>query len=187
MTDTLAPATPSVFLEQIAWAQSEAEKEEEKRLLALFTKEHQKRYKTALVIGRFQPFHRGHFFLLKASLAIAQNIVIGIGSSNVQDGNKNPFSLQDRQDMVKKALERHKPVKDRVRDIVLLPDVPDDAIWYRETLEATGPIDVAVSNNDWIHRVFAPKGIPSLTTPLLKREKYEGETIRVKLRKMGLL
>jgi len=36
---------------------------------------------TALIIGRFQPFHLGHLLLIKEAAKEADIIVIGIGSS----------------------------------------------------------------------------------------------------------
>ena len=47
----------------------------------------------ALIVGRFQPFHKGHLFLIKKALEKANKTIIGIGSSNIIDEN-NPIDLR---------------------------------------------------------------------------------------------
>ena len=49
--------------------------------------------KTALIVGRFQPFHKGHLFLIKKALEKANKIIIGIGSANIIDEN-NPIDFE---------------------------------------------------------------------------------------------
>ncbi|MEK7177332.1 MAG: adenylyltransferase/cytidyltransferase family protein [Patescibacteria group bacterium] len=51
--------------------------------------------KIALIVGRFQPFHKGHLFLIKKALEKADKIIVGIGSSNITDVN-NPIDFETR-------------------------------------------------------------------------------------------
>ena len=47
--------------------------------------------KTALIIGRWQPWHKGHRELFKAALDRAERVAIGVRHTFATDG-KNPFS-----------------------------------------------------------------------------------------------
>ena len=56
--------------------------------------------KTALIIGRWQPWHEGHRELFKAALVRAERVAIGVRTTTNID-NKNPFSF----DEVKKFID----------------------------------------------------------------------------------
>ena len=51
-----------------------------------------KKLKTALIIGRWQPWHKGHRELFKAALDRAEKVAIGVRATYATDG-KNPFSF----------------------------------------------------------------------------------------------
>lgn len=53
-----------------------------------------------VLIGRFQPFHNGHRALLKQALAAAPRVVVVIGSAFQPRTPKNPFSWQERAEMI---------------------------------------------------------------------------------------
>src|SRR6185369_6170212 len=56
-----------------------------------------------LVVGRFQPPHAGHFYLIEAALAVADTVVIGVGSANARD-EKNPFTALRREMILRNEL-----------------------------------------------------------------------------------
>jgi bifunctional NMN adenylyltransferase/nudix hydrolase len=58
----------------------------------------------AVYVGRFQPFHSGHLALLKHALELAPQVVMVIGSAFQARTPKNPFSWQERAEMVRLAL-----------------------------------------------------------------------------------
>lgn len=57
--------------------------------------------KSALYIGRFQPFHKGHLYIFKKLLKNHDEIVLGI--INRPKDSKNPFPYS----YVKKVIENH--------------------------------------------------------------------------------
>jgi bifunctional NMN adenylyltransferase/nudix hydrolase len=80
----------------------------------------------AVYVGRFQPFHNGHLALVQRALALAPQCVVVIGSAHQARTPKNPFTWQERAEMVRLAL----PPADRDR-VRFLPvrDYYDEARW----------------------------------------------------------
>ena len=56
-----------------------------------------------VVLGRFQPFHRGHEGVVKAALAHAapDDVMIAIGSSEAEASMRNPWSASEREAMIR--------------------------------------------------------------------------------------
>src|SRR3989339_1409807 len=81
----------------------------------------------SLVIGRFQPLHYGHLYLMKWATKLAGNFTIGIGSANIINQD-NPFSIQERTTMLLKALSQEGLIG-KLCNIVPLWDFKDDALW----------------------------------------------------------
>lgn len=137
------------------------------------------KYNRGLLIGRFQPLHFGHIHLVHEALKHIKTIIIGVGSAQDYQvhSDENPFSYDLRKQMLMTMIkEEH--LSDRIESVIPLTDDPDDDVWRGIVLNQTGPIDVVVSNNDWVNGIFERDGIPTLSMPLYKRELYEGKKIR---------
>jgi nicotinamide-nucleotide adenylyltransferase len=158
---------------------------DEQSNLSRFGIENQPTKPVGMVIGRFQPLHYGHLYLMKMALAVSEKIIIGIGSANITDKD-NPFPVSYRGRMVREALKRE-GMMSRVLKIVHLNDYEDDQRWLNETLAHAGSIDLVVGNNEWVNGVFENAGLMALRVPLLERGTYEGKKIRAKLRNQGKL
>ena len=136
-----------------------------------------KHYKTGLVIGRFQPFHSGHIYLLEASFALCDALVIVIGSSNKKD-RSNPFSYLLRKEMIEHFLKKE-GYTEKVKMIFSSIDIPDDYAWRDAILKKAGSIDVVIGNNQKGSNIFFAKaGYPIHRVSLHKRYLYEGTRIR---------
>jgi nicotinamide-nucleotide adenylyltransferase len=108
--------------------------------------------KTALFVGRFQPFHMGHLKVIKWILKKYDKIVIVIGSSQEVITEKNPFTFNERKKMIKKTLENEK-IEGRKYKIIGVPDVYDDKIWIKSILKKA-KFDVVFTMNSWTRRCF---------------------------------
>ena len=83
-------------------------------------------YDTAIYIGRFEPPHAGHVALLERALQCAHQAIVVIGSAWQVRSPKNPFTWQERADMLRAAL----PATDRARLRVLpVRDYYNEARW----------------------------------------------------------
>ncbi len=134
------------------------------------------KYKTGLLIGRFQPFHKGHLYLLKKALKHVQTLIVGIGSSNISNGD-NPFSFGQRKKMLEKIIE-HERIKERIGNIIPIPDDPSDDIWLGNVLKTVGEFDIYIGNDEWTDGIFENAGYKVLRIPYFRRELYEGKKIR---------
>lgn len=135
------------------------------------------RYKTGLIIGRFQPFHNGHAYLIQKSLSFCDHIVIGIGSANVTNVD-NPWDFAARKHMVDLFLTNIK-LHTRVKAIIAIEDNPSDEVWVVEVLKKVGSFDVVIGNNDWVNTLLHMQGYDIVSLPFYKRYLLEGQKIRM--------
>lgn len=131
---------------------------------------------TGLLIGRFQPFHKGHAYLLRKAKKMFNTLIIGVGSVNKRD-LANPFSYTMRKEMIQLVLQKEH-LTEFIKKIVSLEDDPDDLIWLENTLEKTGTIDAVLGNNEWVNGIFETAGYGVIRLPFYKRDLYEGIRIR---------
>lgn len=80
----------------------------------------------SVFIGRFQIFHHGQLALLRRALAAAPVCVVVLGSAFQARTPKNPFSWQERAEMIRLALSE--PERDRLR-FLPVRDHYDTARW----------------------------------------------------------
>lgn len=139
------------------------------------------KYKTGLVIGRFQPFHRGHLHLIKHAFEYADKLIIGVGSVNAVDDN-NPFSYEERKDFIINSLKRHN-LLDKIEKIVPINDYPSDDDWLKEVEKQVGSFEITFGNNEWTNNILEKAGYMVVRIPFHKREIYEGMKIREEMKK----
>lgn len=93
----------------------------------------------AVLIGRFQPFHNAHHTLLRKALDAAPLVVVVIGSAFQARSPKNPFTWQERAEMIRLSLAE----TDRARvRFVPMRDHFDEERWFAEVRLA---IDAALA------------------------------------------
>lgn len=62
-----------------------------------------KKYDTLVLIGRFQPFHNAHLEIVKRATALCNKLVIVVGSARQPRTYKNPFTFDERRNMIRAA------------------------------------------------------------------------------------
>ena len=63
-----------------------------------------KEFDFLVFIGRFQPFHIGHFAVLKLALQKSQKVIVVVGSANRPRSPKNPLTFNERSDIISSLL-----------------------------------------------------------------------------------
>jgi len=131
--------------------------------------------KKALFIGRFQPFHNGHFLFLESILDSYDEVIIGIGSSQYSNTWDNPFSYYERKLMIEKSLDE---LNFNNFSIVGISDIHNPPRWVDHVVSIVSDFDVVLTNNSFTRDLFLEKGYSVLNTSLIKRDIYSGKNIR---------
>ena len=128
-----------------------------------------------LLIGRFQPFHLGHLDAVLFGLAKTENLFICIGSSNKSNERKNPFSAEERREMIVTSIEPS--IADRIK-IFDVPDVGDHEKWTFEIDKIVPKYDIVFTNDEFTRTLFEKREISVISVVLKDREKFSGTNIR---------
>jgi len=128
-----------------------------------------------LLIGRFQPFHLGHLDAVLFGLSRVENLFICIGSSNKSNERKNPFSAEERREMITLSIEPS--ITDRIK-IFDIPDVGDHEKWTFEIDKIVPKYDVIFTNDEFTKTLFEKRKISIISVILKDREKFSGTNIR---------
>jgi len=131
--------------------------------------------KKALFIGRFQPFHNGHFEAIKKLLKKYKEVVVVIGSSEDSFTKENPFTCGERVDMIRACF----PGRDLAKLIVVpVPDLNDNTVWVDHVLAHIPQVSEVYSNNPLVRMLFSKHGVLVRSTEPHERERNEGSSIR---------
>lgn len=71
-----------------------------------------KKYKLAVFIGRFSPFHNGHKFIIDTALKEAERVLVLIGSPYTRRTLRNPFTYEERRSMIQSTYKENTPYID---------------------------------------------------------------------------
>jgi len=135
---------------------------------------------TALLIGRYQPFHNGHLEVVKKILQECDLLVIGIGSAQASHSKDNPFTGGERIMMISEALaEEGVPLHRYI--IVPIQDVNNNALWVSHVKAFCPPFDVTYTRNPLTKRLLGEAGIKVKQQPEFDRHKYSGTAIRERM------
>ena len=83
---------------------------------------------SALFVGRFQPFHKGHLDIVKEILKENERIIIVIGSSEKNFLPKNPLTAGERFQLIDEALKEAK-ISPKKYCIIPVRNVNNYALW----------------------------------------------------------
>ena len=113
--------------------------------------------KRALFVGRFQPLHIGHESVIREmdkSLDL-EEILIGIGSTQYSDTLDNPFTVLERESMIRESLDGKisKPYQ-----IIHIPDLHDYPQWVPYVLSKVPKFDVVYCGNTVVSELFRDNG-----------------------------
>ncbi len=133
-----------------------------------------------LLVGRFQPFHRGH---LATVVAVRQShpdepLLLGIGSAQASFTAENPFTAGERAEMIERAL-----TEARVDGTTALPvpDIHQHSQWVAYLQGLLPPFERVYTNNPLTRLLFERDGFRVDAPPLVDRERYQGAVIRRRL------
>lgn len=109
-----------------------------------------KQYDLAVFIGRFEPFHLGHYHVVQAALAQAEKVCVLVGSSFQPRSYRNPFLFHERMDMI---LDAFPTDRDRITVMPLEDCIYNDGQWVQN-------VQAAVA--DVVEHNWGPQGDPTI-------------------------
>ena len=136
----------------------------------------------ALLIGKFQPFHKGHLSVVNSIVKEADELIIGIGSAQYSHSRENPFTAGERYLMINKTL-MGKGIDNYY--IIPIEDLNNYGLWVSHVDMLVPKYDVVFTNNPLTKRLFEEKGHKVQGTPIYDREKFSGTNIRKQIANGG--
>ena len=127
---------------------------------------------TGLLIGRFQPFHKGHANAVEYALENCDKLVIIIGSPKNYGTDQNPFSYGEREKMIKLSLKPSQLKKIRITSV---EDYNNGPKWTSE-VEKTR-FNIAFSNNPNVKECLKKHDVKSIPVQI----KCNGTEVRRKM------
>lgn len=132
--------------------------------------------KRGFCIGRFQPFHNGHWSVLERIAADVDEIIIGIGSAQLSHTRDNPFTSGERVLMITRALSSLS--LDCPFYVIPIEDVQRNALWTAHVRSIAPPFDCCYSSNPLVVRLFKEAGVEVQSPAMYERDRHSGTEIR---------
>jgi len=133
--------------------------------------------KILLFIGRFQPLHHGHIYVLMSILRSCKFLKIGIGSSQLSNTLNDPFTSEERKKFLHAALDKRKIGRKKYK-IYEIPDIFDAEKWIDHVISIVGEFNSVFSNSPWVRELFLNKNINIEKKSVIFKKKYNGKNIR---------
>ena len=128
-----------------------------------------------LLIGRFQPFHLGHLEALRFALSKVDKLWLGLGSSNKPTEKNNPFSAEERKEMILSSIDDS--MKEKI-SIYFIPDLDNHVRWIEKIDTIVPEFDIVFSNDELTHHLYSKRDVQVMSIPFLKRNELSGTNVR---------
>jgi nicotinamide-nucleotide adenylyltransferase len=118
--------------------------------------------------------------MIKMILEDYDEVTIGVGSAQYTHTKKNPFTAEERTEMIKRALE-----KESINSFSIVPidDVHNDDLWVKHVESLVPRFDAVITHDSLSRKLFSDSGYDIVDARLLEREKYSGTEVRMRLLK----
>jgi nicotinamide-nucleotide adenylyltransferase len=127
-----------------------------------------------LFLGRFQPFHNGHLEAIR-KLGTMGEVVVAIGSAQYSGSFENPFTVDERERMIRAVFEAEGI---EVFEICRVVDKHDGEKWIQEIRRCIPECDCAFSNKDYNRKLYQKAGLRVLDKWYFKRKDCKGLRVR---------
>lgn len=140
--------------------------------------------KTALYIGRFQPFHLGHLDAIKQIFADEEIglLLIAIGSAENPLTGDNPLNAAEREEIIVRTLKEAK-ISAKKYTIIPVSDINNPPRWVAHLKALLPPFDIAYSGEKAIRDLFSAAGVKAKV--LKKNKPFSASLVRQKMQNGG--
>ncbi|MBJ29256.1 MAG: hypothetical protein CMB61_04270 [Euryarchaeota archaeon] len=140
-----------------------------------------------VVLGRFQPLHKGHANMIiaaeswRSTNAEDQPLIIAIGSSNQPQSIRNPWTYQERILMLEVWLES----SGIEAELVPIPDLEDPPNWVDHAEKYHGVSGTLFTSDVKSAELYESSGWQVILSELENREKFQGWRVRATAQMMS--
>jgi len=132
--------------------------------------------KSALFIGRFQPFHKGHLEVIKEILKENDRVIIAIGSAENSFLPENPLTASERFQIIDESLKEAKISSEKYR-IIPIRNINNYYLWFEHVNTYVPPYDTLYTESEIVKACYIGKKIK------IKNLKRKFEISATKIRK----
>ncbi|MED5231036.1 MAG: adenylyltransferase/cytidyltransferase family protein [Candidatus Thermoplasmatota archaeon] len=143
-----------------------------------------------VVLGRFQPFHLGHEYMLESAAKWRNEnnptaiLIIAIGSSNRPQNLLNPWTYKERSQMIETWVESNS-IENYL--ICSIPDIEDPPNWVAHASRYHGQAGVLVTTDMGTAELYTASGWDVTLLPIEQRERFEGWRVRETARMLSTI
>lgn len=133
-----------------------------------------------LLVGRFQPFHKGHLALLETARAERprEPILVAVGSAQLSHTPLNPFTAGERIEMIEAAVAEAELTEVHVYPVI---DIDRHALWVAHLRASLPKFGRVYTNNPLTKMLFEDARFRVETPTLVERARFQGIEIRRRL------
>ena len=132
-----------------------------------------------IVLGRFQPFHNGHAAMIEGALSHDLPLKICIGSSEVEQSLDNPWTADEREQMIRTWLAG------RDAEIVRITDLGDPPNYVRHAEKFHGIAGTLFTTDVETAGLYRAGGWDVIMGDLVQREDWQGWRIRATMQMLS--
>ena len=130
------------------------------------------------MVGRFQPFHKGHLSVVRECLGKVDELIIVIGSAEESHTMKNPFTAGERFQMILSCLTP----EERLRTLIIpIRDVNRYSVWVNHIESYLPPFDIVFSNSELTRSLFKQAGYEVRKTKAYNVKQYSATVVRSRI------
>ena len=140
-----------------------------------------------IVLGRFQPFHNGHASMISAAMSFLGvddsdlPLRICIGSSQAEQSLDNPWSAEEREQMIRVWLDGYDA------EIVHVPDLGDPPNYVRHAEKFHGPPGMIFTTDEGTSELYRAADWFVVESDLINRRDWQGWRVRATIQMMSTI
>lgn len=129
-----------------------------------------------IMVGRFQPFHKGHLSLAKQIFKDCEELIIAIGSAQFNYISQDPFTAGERILMIHQALLEARLDLTKCYIVPIIND-ENNARWFAHLRSMVPHFDVLFSGNQFVRSLVA-ENVKIKKPQFISKKYYNGTYIR---------
>ncbi len=114
--------------------------------------------KSALFVGRFQPFHNGHLSVVQMILEKFERVIMVIGSAEENLTEENPWTAGERISMIEASMKAAGISAEKYL-IVPVRNIHNYALWVDHLRQYVPPFECVYTGSELVRKCFERAGV----------------------------